>query len=86
MIARLIRMGPPGGEAGRRFVCALDVVTKKGDLSFGYVMPAVNLKSYAELGQVWARLRPTPGMRQRCRISWQLAQAYRQLHLAGYCS
>ncbi|MDD4682730.1 MAG: protein kinase [Eubacteriales bacterium] len=85
MIARLIRMGPPGGEAGRRFVWPLDVVTKKGDLSFGYVMPAVNLKSYAELGQVWARLRPTPGMRQRCRISWQLAQAYRQLHLAGYC-
>lgn len=85
MIAKLISMGPPRGESGKRFVWPQDIVAKAGLPSFGYVMPAVDLKSYAELGQVWARLRPSPGMKQRCRISWQLAQAYRQLHLAGYC-
>lgn len=84
-IRRLVTKPPVKGEAGKRFVLPLDLVTADGDDSFGYLMDLINTEDFAELGEVWAHIKPIPNMREKCLISYNLANSYRQLHLAGYC-
>lgn len=75
----------PPGKAGERFVWPLDLVTCEESPLFGYLMHLIDMTRFAELGQVMARLKPSPGLDVLCEISYQLANSYRALHLAGYC-
>lgn len=84
-IIKLIAKGAPKGSAGGRFVWPLDIVTAEDSDNFGYLMNLIDTSKFAELGEVWARLKPAPGMKTRCKISHLLANSYRQLHLEGYC-
>lgn len=84
-ILYLVRTGPPFGAAGRRFVWPLDLVTSEGAGQFGYLMTRIDTKVFAELGEVWAHIKPVPNFSSLCEISYQLANSYRALHLSGHC-
>jgi eukaryotic-like serine/threonine-protein kinase len=84
-ILYLVRTGPPFGAAGRRFVWPLDLVTLEGSGQFGYLMTRIDTQRFAELGEVWAHLKPVPNLSSLCEISYQLANSYRALHLSGHC-
>ena len=84
-IAYLVRTGPPYGTAGKRFIWPLDLVTAEGSKQFGYLMTRIDTQRFAELGEVWAHLKPVPGISALCEISYQLANSYRALHLSGHC-
>jgi len=84
-ILYLVRTGPPFGAAGRRFVWPLDLVTLEGSGQFGYLMTRIDTKRFAELGEVWAHIKPVPNFSSLCEISYQLANSYRALHLSGHC-
>jgi DNA-binding helix-hairpin-helix protein with protein kinase domain len=84
-ILYLVRTGPPYGAAGRRFVWPLDLVTREGSEQFGYLMMRIDTQRYAELGEVWAHVKPVPNFSSLCEISYQLANSYRALHLSGHC-
>ena len=84
-ILYLVRTGPPFGAAGRRFVWPLDLVTGGEEGQFGYLMARIDTGRFAELGEVWAHLKPVPDFASLCEISWQLANSYRALHLSGHC-
>ena len=84
-IAYLVRTGPPYGAAGKRFIWPLDLVTAEGSKQFGYLMARIDTQRFAELGEVWAHLKPVPGIAALCEISYQLANSYRALHLSGHC-
>lgn len=84
-ITYLVRTGPPFGHAGKRFIWPLDLVTAEGSKQFGYLMPRIDTQRFAELGEVWAHLKPAPGMAALCEISYQLVNSYRALHLSGHC-
>jgi DNA-binding helix-hairpin-helix protein with protein kinase domain len=84
-IRYLVANGPPRGPASRRFVWPQDLVTAAGTQQFGYLMPLIDTDRFAELGQVWARRKPTPGLDVLCEISFQTSNSYRALHLSGHC-
>jgi DNA-binding helix-hairpin-helix protein with protein kinase domain len=84
ILKQLVLQGPPRGMASR-FVWPLDIVTAPHESSFGYIMPLVDRKRFAELGEVWGGRSAVPGLRALCKISYQTANAYRTLHLGGYC-
>lgn len=81
----LVRTGPPFGAAGRRFIWPLDLVTGQGSGQFGYLMMRIDTKKFAELGEVWAHIKPVPNFSALCEVSYQLANSYRALHLSGHC-
>lgn len=81
----LVRTGPPFGAAGRRFVWPLDLVTREGSGQFGYLMMRIDTRTFAELGEIWAHLKPVPNFSALCEVSYQLANSYRALHLSGHC-
>lgn len=81
----LVRSGPPFGAAGKRFIWPLDLVTLPGSNQFGYLMERIDTGRFAELGEVWAHLKPVPNFSALCEISYQLANSYRALHLSGHC-
>lgn len=84
VLSELILRGAPRGMASR-FIWPMDLVTAPGEASFGYIMPLMDRERFAELGEVWGGRSPAPGLRALCRISYQAANAYRALHLNGYC-
>ena len=84
-IRALVQAGPPRGSAGARFIWPLDLVTAPGAPLFGYLMRLIDTSRFAELGEVQAHLKPVPGFRALTRISYQLANSYRALHLSGLC-
>ena len=84
-ISYLVRTGPPYGAAGKRFIWPLDLVTAEGLQQFGYLMTRIDTQRFAELGEVWAHLKPVPGLGALSEISYQLANSYRALHLSGHC-
>jgi len=84
-ISYLVRTGPPYGAAGKRFIWPLDLVTADNTKQFGYLMTRIDTQKYAELGEVWAHLKPVPGLSSLCEISYELANSYRALHLSGHC-
>ncbi|MDD5141860.1 protein kinase [Methanoregula sp.] len=84
-ILYLVRTGPPFGAAGRRFIWPLDLVTREGSGQFGYLMARIDTQKFAELGEVWAHLKPVPNFSSLSEISYQLANSYRALHLSGHC-
>jgi DNA-binding helix-hairpin-helix protein with protein kinase domain len=84
-IRALVQAGPPRGPAGARFIWPLDLVTAPGIPLFGYLMRLIDTARFAELGEVQAHLKPVPGFRALTRISFQLANSYRALHLSGLC-
>ncbi|MGA2934245.1 MAG: serine/threonine-protein kinase [Methanomicrobiales archaeon] len=84
-IRALVQAGPPRGAAGARFIWPLDLVTAQGQPQFGYLMRLIDTSRFAELGEVQAHLKPVPGFRSLTRISYQLANSYRALHLSGLC-
>ncbi|MFA6331383.1 MAG: protein kinase [Methanoregula sp.] len=84
-IRYLVRTGPPFGAAGRRFIWPLDLVTCKDSPQFGYLMSRIDTQRFAELGEIWAHLKPVPNFSSLCEISYQLANSYRALHLSGHC-
>ena len=84
-ILYLVRTGPPFGAAGKRFIWPLDLVTAGDSRQFGYLMDRIDTNQYAELGEVWAHLKPVPNFSSLCEISYQLANSYRALHLSGHC-
>lgn len=84
-IRSLLMKGAPKGEAGKRFLWPLDIVTKDDSENFGYLMNVIDKNKFAELGEVWAQLKTVPTRRSMCQISYKLANSYRQLHLEGYC-
>jgi DNA-binding helix-hairpin-helix protein with protein kinase domain len=84
-IRYLVQNGPPRGIAGKRFVWPLDVVTAKGSRQFGYLMKLIDTRRFADLGEVWARRKPVPGLDSLCEISYQIVNSYRALHLSGHC-
>jgi DNA-binding helix-hairpin-helix protein with protein kinase domain len=84
-IRYLVSNGPPRGPAGRRFIWPQDLVTAPGFRQFGYLMPVIDTRRFADLGEVWARRRPVPGLDALCEISYQMVNSYRALHLSGHC-
>lgn len=84
-INSLIQHGAPSGESGSRFVWPLDLVSWSRSSQFGYLMDLIDTSRFAELGEVWNRLKPAPTMRAMCRISHKMADSYRKLHLEGFC-
>ncbi|HUK92851.1 MAG TPA: serine/threonine-protein kinase, partial [Methanomicrobiales archaeon] len=84
-VRALVQAGPPRGAAGARFIWPLDLVTAQGVPQFGYLMCLIDTSRFAELGEVQAHLKPVPGFRALTRISYQLANSYRALHLSGLC-
>lgn len=84
-IRQLVKDGPPTGLAGKRFVWPLDVVTAPQSRQFGYLMSVIDTQRFAELGDVWSRRKPAPGLAELCEISFQMANSYRVLHLRGMC-
>ncbi len=48
-------------------------------------MTRIDTQRFAELGEVWAHLKPVPGLAALSEISYQLANSYRALHLSGHC-
>lgn len=84
-ILYLVRTGPPFGAAGRRFIWPLDLVTREGSGQFGYLMARIDTQKFAELGEVWAHLKPVPNFSSLAEISYQLVNSYRALHLSGHC-
>ncbi len=84
-IRYLVRTGPPYGPAGKRFIWPLDLVTREGSPQFGYLMERIDTTKFAELGEVWAHLKPVPDFPALCEISFQLVNSYRALHLSGHC-
>ena len=84
-ISYLVANGPPRGPAGRRFIWPQDLVTAGGTQQFGYLMPLIDTDRFAELGEVWARRKPAPGLDVLCEISYQTSNSYRALHLSGHC-
>ena len=84
-IRALVQAGPPRGAAGTRFIWPLDLVTAPGAPQFGYLMRLIDTARFAGLGEVQAHLKPVPGFRALARISYQLANSYRALHLSGLC-
>jgi eukaryotic-like serine/threonine-protein kinase len=84
-IRALVQAGPPRGAAGARFIWPLDLVTAPGVPLFGYLMRLIDTSRFAELGEVQAHMKPVPGFRALSRISYQLANSYRALHLSGLC-
>ena len=84
-ILYLVRTGPPYGSGGKRFIWPLDLVTSGASRQFGYLMNRIDTEQFAELGEVWAHLKPVPNFSALCEISYQLANSYRALHLAGLC-
>ncbi|MEN6443896.1 MAG: protein kinase [Methanoregula sp.] len=84
-IRYLVRTGPPYGPAGKRFIWPLDLVTADKPGSFGYLMERIDTGRFAELGEVWAHLKPVPNFSALCAISYELANSYRALHLSGHC-
>jgi DNA-binding helix-hairpin-helix protein with protein kinase domain len=81
----LVRTGPPFGDAGKRFIWPLDLVTVEDSRQFGYLMARIDTRRFAELGEVWAHLKSVPNFSALCEISYQLANSYRALHLSGHC-
>ena len=84
-IRYLVANGPPRGPASQRFIWPQDLVTAAGTPQFGYLMPLIDTNRFAELGQVWARRKPAPGLDVLCEISFQTSNSYRALHLSGHC-
>jgi DNA-binding helix-hairpin-helix protein with protein kinase domain len=84
-IRDLVQAGPPRGHSGRRFIWPLDLVTASDSKQFGYLMPLINKRKFAELPEVWSRTKPAPSYAALCEISYELANSYRALHLEGYC-
>ncbi len=84
-ILYLVRTGPPYGAAGRRFIWPLDLVTLENSDQFGYLMMRIDMTRFAELGEIWAHLKPVPNFSALSEISYQLANSYRALHLSGHC-
>jgi DNA-binding helix-hairpin-helix protein with protein kinase domain len=84
-ISYLVANGPPRGPAGQRFIWPQDLVTAPGSQPFGYLMPLIDTNRFADLGEVWARRKPAPGLQVLCEISFQISNSYRALHLSGHC-
>ena len=84
-INELIMQGAPKGEAGKRFVWPSDIVNNPDSNCFGYIMELINTSKYAELGDIFAHLKPAPTAFAKCKISENLAHSYQQLHLDGRC-
>lgn len=85
-IEDLVVAGPPAGDAGRRFVWPLDIVESiAGRKGLGYIMPVIDTERFADLGEIWAHIKPLPDIAAMCEISYQLANSFRALHLSGYC-
>ena len=84
-IRSLVQSGSPKGRAGRRFVWPLDLATSAASPSFGYLMPLIDVKRFAALEEVQSHLHPSPTYPTMCEVSYQAANSYRALHLAGLC-
>ena len=84
-IKSLVDIGPPKNSAGKRFVWPLDIVTVDHSKQFGYLMPLVDTKIYAQLGEVQSGKTKQPNAKTLCEIGYQLANSYRALHLTGCC-
>ncbi|WP_236288573.1 protein kinase domain-containing protein [Paenibacillus allorhizoplanae] len=84
-IRTLIHHGTPSGQSGSRFVWPLDLVVADGTDQFGYIMDLIDTSRFAELGEVWNRLKPAPSMKIMCQISYNATDSYRKLHLEGFC-
>lgn len=84
-IRYLVQNGPPRGASGRRFIWPQDLVTANKSNQFGYLMPLIDTLRFADLGEVWARRKPVPGLDALCEISYQMVNSYRALHLSGHC-
>ena len=84
-IKSLVNMGPPKNSAGKRFVWPLDVATVSSCNQFGYLMPLIDTKIYAQLGEIQSGKRQQPNAKSLCEIGYQLANSYRALHLTGCC-
>ncbi len=84
-ISDLIMRGAPKQAGGERFVWPKDIVKADGINGFGYLMRLIDMKQFAEIGEIWARKKPDLRMRERCVASYRIAQSYAALHLSGYC-
>ena len=62
------------------------VLAEAGSTHFvSWLMSVIDTQRFAELGDVWSRRKPSPGLAELCEISFQMANSYRVLHLRGMC-
>jgi len=86
-IRQLVTQGAPQRVtgAGERFIWPLDLIILDNVEQFGYLMPLIDRRHFAELGEVQALRKAPPSLVKLCEISYQIANSYRALHLSGYC-
>jgi len=83
-ILDLIRQGPPTGDVSDCFIWPKDIVLDKAE-GFGYIMDLIDKNRFAELGEVYAHIKPQPHKKELITISKNLARAFKALHLDGFC-
>src|SRR5207245_9796125 len=54
-------------------------VTAPQSRQFGSLMSAIDTQRLTELGEVWSRRKPAPGLAELCEISFQMANSDRVL-------
>lgn len=85
-IERLINRGRPRGKGGERFVWPKDIVTSDdAPETFGYLMPVIDTARFVELNAIQAKRHPQPNIPELCKISYNIADSFSDLHLSGYC-
>ena len=84
-ICFLVQEGIPAAGCTDRFAWPLEIVDLPDEKRFGYLMPLIDTAKYVTLADIKAGRIPHPGygvMAEACR---QLAECFRELHIAGYC-
>lgn len=85
-IGQLVNRGRPRGQGGKRFVWPKDIVSSPNDsATFGYLMPVIDTSRFVELNAIQAKRHPQPNIPELCRISYNIADSFSDLHLSGYC-
>lgn len=85
IIKHLVDSGPPGSECAGRFAWPQALVDIPGSKQFGYLMPLIAMSQYTTLANVEAGRVPHPGFAIMAEVGRQLAEAFRMMHIGGYC-
>ena len=85
-LEKLVSMGPPDPSSaiGQRFVWPKDIATSP-DGRFGYIMDLIDTQKFVGHNVIRAKRRPEPSLLKLTEICFQVVDAFRALHLNGYC-
>ena len=84
-IAQLVESGGPAEDCADRFAWPLELVDLPGGKRFGYLMPLIDTTRLITLADIESGRVPHPGYGVMAEAGRQLAECFRELHIAGYC-